>query len=112
MSQTPDPDVVLDIKSMFVVCIISPIMVGVCMLGIGLLRIAITISTTQTFADDFLCIDAVGFLIASFASYFAIRKRRVVRNHPLELIADLSFLGSMALLAAECFYITYMISVL
>jgi len=112
MTQPPETQFLPDIKGMFVISIISPIMVGVCMLGIGLLRVAITISQTQTFADDFLCIDAVGFLTAAFAAYFAVRRRSVVRNQTLEVIADFSFLGSMVLLAAECFCITYLISAL
>ena len=82
-------------------------MVGVCMTGIGLLRVAFVMQRRQTFADDLLSIDALTFLMATLSSYFALRVQSHVRLHWLERIADASFILAMLLLTIACFVITY-----
>ncbi|HEY4090722.1 MAG TPA: hypothetical protein VGN46_04345 [Luteibacter sp.] len=90
------------------VCSISAGMVGACMTGIGLLRVSIAVSKSQTIADDLLAVDAVLFLIATLCAYFSLRVDSEARLHHLERTADVFFILAMVLLTAVCFIITYM----
>ncbi|MGN6482567.1 hypothetical protein [Luteibacter sp.] len=90
------------------VCSISAGMVGACLTGIGLLRVSITVSKSQTIADDLLAVDAVLFLVATLCAYFALRVDSQARLHHLERTADIFFILAMVLLTAVCFIITYM----
>jgi hypothetical protein len=54
---------------------ISAAMIGVCLTGVGLLRVVISLKTTDTWADDLLCLDAVIFLFATISAYWALRSR-------------------------------------
>lgn len=92
------------------ICTISAGMVGVCLTGIGILRIVISYTRTNTFADDVLSLDAIFFLIATLAAYFALRVDSNVRLHRLEKIADTSFIIAMILLTSVCFLITYVVT--
>ena len=44
---------------------------AVCLTGVGLLRVVISLKTTDTLADDLLCLDAVIFLFATISAYWA-----------------------------------------
>lgn len=98
---------VLDEKTCQMICPISAAMVGVCLTGIGLLRVVISVSQTNNLADDLLSLNAVIFLIATLSSYFALRSSTHKRLHRLEMIADKAFIAAMALLTAICVFITY-----
>ncbi|VWX47208.1 hypothetical protein [Novosphingobium sp. 9U] len=98
---------VLDERICRLICPIASAMVGVCMTGIGVLRVASTMHARQTFADDLLSVDAVTFLLATLSSYFALRVQSHARLHWLERIADGTFILSMVLLTIACFVITY-----
>lgn len=103
--QTPEQRHQLDEQTCRMICPISAAMVGVCLTGIGLLRVATAVERTATIADDLLAFDAILFLIATLVSYFALRVPK--RLHRLERIADAAFIASMTLLTAVCFFITY-----
>jgi len=60
-----------------------------------------------TFADDFLSIDAMLFLVACGLAYCALRTRNTKRRHWAEKIADLLFLLALSLMTAVCALITY-----
>ncbi|QDE37792.1 hypothetical protein FIV34_00550 [Luteibacter pinisoli] len=90
------------------VCAISAGMVGVCLTGIGLLRVSSAVSKSGTIADDLLSFDAILFLVATLSAYFALRVETAARLHRLERVADISFILAMVLLTAVCFIITYM----
>lgn len=92
------------------ICTISAAMVGVCLTGIGILRVVISYTRTDTFADDILSLDAIFFLIATLAAYFALRVESDVRLHRLERVADVSFIVAMILLTSVCFLITYVVT--
>ena len=92
------------------ICTISAAMVGVCLTGIGLLRVSISVTRTDNFADDLLSLDAILFLIATLSAYFALRVESSVRLHRLERTADIAFIMAMVLLTAVCFFITYAIA--
>lgn len=100
----------LDEQTCNMVCPISAGMVGVCLTAVSLIRVVITTSHQQTLADDLISLDAVGFLVATLTSYFALRTPDKRRVHRLERIADAAFIASMVLLAADCLFITYAIS--
>lgn len=97
----------LDEETCRLICPIAAAMVGVCMTGIGLLRVAIAGTHAKTLADDLLSFDAVVFLIATLTSYFALRVVSMRRLHWLERIADVAFILAMTLLTIVCFVITY-----
>jgi hypothetical protein len=90
---------------------ISAAMIGVCLTGVGLIRVVITLKRTNTLADDFLCLDAVLFLFATISAYWALRARGVRRLERLELIADVTFVMGMGLMTGICLFITYAISI-
>ncbi|WDS37990.1 hypothetical protein [Pseudoxanthomonas sp.] len=95
----------LDEKICRLICPISAAMVGVCLTGVGLLRVAVAVEHKSTLADDLLSLDAVIFLVATLVSYFALRTQ--VRNHRLEQVADVAFITAMVLLTIACPLITY-----
>lgn len=97
----------LDEEICRLICPIASGMVGVCMTGIGVLHVAMTVHARQTLADDLLSVDAVTFLLAALSSYFALRVRSRTRLHWMERIADGTFIVSMVLLTVACFVITY-----
>ena len=74
-------------------------MVGVCLTVIGLIRVVITLRKTDTFADDLLAMDALLFLIACLASYWALRTRSAKRKYRVERFADLVFVLALILMA-------------
>ena len=90
---------------------ISAAMIGVCLTGVGLIRVVITLKRTNTLTDDLLCLDAVLFLFATISAYWALRVRGVRRLERLEFAADVAFVMGMALMTGICLFITYAISV-
>jgi hypothetical protein len=103
----------LDERICRLICPIAAAMVGVCLTGIGLLRVGSAWGRRASFADDLLAIDSLLFLIAMLASYLAVRTpdtRRSTYLHRLEQVADATFILAMLLLTAACFVITYVVS--
>jgi hypothetical protein len=100
----PDKDLCIHIYT------ISAAMIGVCLTAVGLIRIVITLDKLNTMADDLLCLDAVIFLFATLTAYWALRMRAVRRLLRLEFVADMAFIGGMALMTTICLFITYAIS--
>lgn len=100
----------LDERTCRLICPIAAAMVGVCLTGIGLLRVATVVRRQGTIADDLLSLDALLFLVAMLASYFALRVQSRTRLHGLERVADRFFIAAMLLLTLACFVITYALS--
>jgi hypothetical protein len=100
----------LDERTCQLICPIAAAMVGVCLTGISLLRVATAMRRQGTIADDLLSLDALLFLSATLASYFALRVQSRKRLHWLERIADRAFIAAMLLLTLACFVITYALS--
>ncbi|WP_443971366.1 hypothetical protein [Sphingobium sp. CR28] len=97
----------LDEQTCRLICPIAAAMVGVCLTGIGLLRFTTLVHGRGTAADDILAVDALLFLIATLASYFALRVASRSRLHWLERVADVTFIVAMLLQTIACFVITY-----
>jgi hypothetical protein len=89
---------------------ISAAMIGVCLTGVGLIRVVITLKRINTLADDLLCLDAMLFLFATISAYWALRARGLRRLERLEFLADITFVAGMTLMAGICVFITYAIS--
>lgn len=112
LSDDPDPHghharAALDAQTCRMICPIAAAMVGVCLTAISLLRLVISVQGQGTITDDLLCADALLFLVATLASYFALRVQSRRRLHWLERIADSTFIVAMLLLTIACFVITY-----
>jgi len=101
----------LDERTCRMICPIAATMVGVCLTGISLLRVMLSLRRASSIADDLLSFDALLFLTATLSSYFALRVQSHRRLHRLERVADVTFIAAMALLTAVCFLITYTISI-
>ena len=97
----------IDERTCRLICPIAAGMVGVCLTGISLLRVANSMSHANTWADDLLAADAMLFLVATLSAYFALRVRTEARLHGLERVADATFIAGLVLLTAACFLITY-----
>src|SRR5436309_13333942 len=90
---------------------VSSAMVGVCLTGIGLIRVVITLGSADTLADDFLAVDALLFLLCCLLSYWALRSRGLRRMHRLEKNADAISIIAMIGLVAVCDVRTYTIPI-
>jgi hypothetical protein len=97
----------LDKGTCRLICPIAAAMVGVCLTGIGILQLVISVDRHSTLADDILSVDALLFLIALLSAYFALRLNSKTRLHRLEQVADISFIAAMVLMTIACFVITY-----
>lgn len=84
----------------------SAAMVGVCLTGIGLLRLIIRTGNLRNVGDDLLALDALLFLLSCFLSYGALRKHRQGRR-VLEMAADALFLLALSLMVIVCGIIVY-----
>lgn len=106
----PKSRATLDADTCRLICPIAAGMIGVCLTGIGLLQVVVSVSRRATLADDLLSLDALLFLIALLSSYFALRLNSAQRLQRLERIADAAFISAMVLMSIACFVITYAIS--
>jgi len=87
----------------------SATLLGVCLTVIGIIRVVVSGSHTNTVADDIVAFSAMMFMSCCFLSYWAMRNRAVRRLHRVEKIADMLFLIGLCLLGTACFVITYAI---
>jgi hypothetical protein len=90
---------------------VSAGMVGVCLTVIGILRVVIAARKVDTFADDFLAMDAALFLFSCLLSYWALRTRSIRRMHRVERLADAIFLFALLFMVGICAFITYAITI-
>ena len=75
--------------------------IGMCLTLLGLIKVVEGVKNISSVIDELLAIDAVGFLMSSIVTYYAIkqggdRKRQVGRA------GDMLFMGSLLLLAVIC----------
>jgi hypothetical protein len=86
---------------------VSATMVGVCLTGIGLIRLVISIRGVETMIDDMLALDALLFITSALLSHWAIRSRKRGRLHRVESIAEKVFIAAMILMGAACLALVY-----
>lgn len=89
------------------VCSISAGGIGICLTGIGLMRVAISVRRHDTIADDLLSLNALLFLATMIVAYCSIRMVSERRVQALERAADSLFLLSTSMLTINCFVVTY-----
>ena len=88
---------------------VSAAMVGVCLTVIGIIRVVITITKTDTLTDDLLALDALLFLASCILSYWALRSRKYRRMHKIERVADGIFISALLMMVLVCCFIVYAI---
>lgn len=93
---------------------VSAALVGVCLTIISLIHIGFSNvpnisqnTRADTLIDDFLTLDAMGFLLACVLSYLAMRRNRHKPHAFYETVADYLFLSSLCLMTVICGLITY-----
>ena len=77
---------------------VSAGLVGVCLTVIGLFRVVVISQHADSVADNMLAFNALIFLIACFFAYLSLRKPTGSRRY--ERVADIAFLGGLAMMVA------------
>lgn len=85
---------------------VSAAMVGVCLTGIGLLRVVNSMRGLNTLADELLAVDAVLFLSCCLVAFLSFRSRRATLQQRLRKIADGLFFVGLLLMVVICGLIT------
>lgn len=88
---------------------VSAGMVGVCLTGIGLLRLVAAQSSVESLGDDLLAIDAVLFVTCTFLAFWSFKTRTSKLRGRLRLLVDVLFLSALAFMGAICAIIAYAI---
>ena len=73
-----------------------------CLTLLGLIRVVEGVKDVHTWVDEMLAINAVGFLVSSMFSHFALKDEESPRKHRKGRAADLLFSGSLCLLIGIC----------
>jgi hypothetical protein len=88
---------------------ISAGMVGVCLTGIGLLRVLIAQTKVATIGDDLIAIDALVFMVCCLLSFWSFKMPQGTRQRALRWVIDFLFLSALVLMVAVCGVIAYAI---
>ncbi|NUT77769.1 hypothetical protein HNO86_22225 [Pseudomonas sp. C1C7] len=88
----------------------SGAMVGVCLTVVGILRVVINIRQEDLIGQNLLAVNAIIYLMTCLIAYWALRTRKVKRNHRLERIADGLFLFGLTLTTVTTVFITIAMS--
>ncbi|MDD2337599.1 MAG: hypothetical protein PHD01_13595 [Geobacteraceae bacterium] len=86
---------------------VSATLVGVCLMVIGIYRVSNKLTSVNSLGDDFLALDALGFLASCMLSYFALRAREKRRQKFLEKLADRIFLTALSFMVLISLLIVY-----
>jgi hypothetical protein len=86
---------------------VSAGLVGVCLTVIGLFRVIFRIKAVNSFADNILAVDALGFLLSCALAYLALRSPDSARRRRFGVLADRIFLTSLGLMAIVGALIAY-----
>ena len=88
---------------------ISAGMVGVCLTGIGLLRVIVVQTRIATIGDDLIALDAILFMSCCLLSFWSFKMRSGTRQRILRWIIDGLFVIALILMVAVCSVIAYAI---
>lgn len=77
----------------------SPHMLGLCLTGVGLVKIYTRINGITTLTDDLLALSCAAFLVSNVLSYFSIRAKALDTRIRTGRWADLIFLAALCLTA-------------
>ncbi|CRY53863.1 MULTISPECIES: hypothetical protein [Yersinia] len=82
-------------------------MVGVCITVIGIFQVITALRREDTLGDDLLAVNAILYLITTVLSYWALRTRKLRRNHALEKVIDVLFLLALTFTTVVAGVITW-----
>lgn len=85
---------------------VSAAMIGVCLTGIGIMRVVTTIDQISTLSDEFLACDAILFLVSCLSAFLSFRARDHTRRKLLRKVADISFFLGLLVMSIVCILIT------
>ena len=105
--EQPDPPRPIDRELGIIVLQVSAAQVGICLTGIGLIRLIGQNGIIGKAADDVLALNALGFLITGVVAYLAMRASTPERQHRLERLADLLFLLCLTLMVIVGLLLAY-----
>ncbi len=86
---------------------VSAGLIGVCLTGIGLLRVVAGLNKVSTFGDELLAFDSGLFLLTCILAFLSFRTRDDRRRLRLRKTSDVTFLLGLGLLAAVSALITF-----
>jgi hypothetical protein len=78
-----------------------------CLTLLGLIKVVEGVKSVRSIADELLAVDALGFLLSSILSYFALKDSRETRKGKTARAGDLVFSASLCLLALVCGIIVF-----
>ena len=97
----------LDRQLGIIVLQVSATQVGICLTGIGLVRLIGQSGVISKAADDVLALNALGFLVTGVVAYLAMRAASAERQRRLERVADVLFLLCLALMVLVGLLLAY-----
>lgn len=86
---------------------VAAAMVGVCLTGIGILRLIANQRRTETIGDDLLALDAVLFVACCILAFWSFKTRDPAFQRWLRVIVDTLFLLALSGMAGICLVIAY-----
>jgi hypothetical protein len=88
---------------------VSAGMIGVCLTGIGLMRVVTSLNSVGTLSDELLAFDAGVFLACCLLAFLSFRIRSESTRKFLRKLADTSFILGLLLMAVVCALITFVV---
>ena len=89
---------------------ISAGMVGACLTGIGLLRVAVSQVQAATIGDEVLAADAIAFVVCCGLSFWSFKTPNVARRTWLRWVVDVLFMAALAIMVVVCSVLAYAIA--
>ena len=86
---------------------VSAGMVGVCLTGIGILRLVASQSRVQTFGDDLLAVDAILFVLTCGLAFWSFKTSDGRIRRRLRSVCDTCFFAGLTAMAGICALIAY-----
>lgn len=73
-----------------------------CLTLLGLIKVVEGVKSVSSFTDELLAFNALGFMLSSLFSYFALKEDNAQRKQLKGRFGDVCFSGSLALLVIIC----------
>jgi hypothetical protein len=86
---------------------VSAAMVGVCLTGIGLLRVVVARSQIQTLGDDLLAANALAFMVSCLLSFWSFKTHDSAMRARLRGVTDTIFLFALVFMVLVCVLIAH-----
>lgn len=86
---------------------VSAGLVGVCLTGIGLLRVISNQTRLESWGDNLLALDAALFVSASFLAFWSFKVSREGLRRRLAWIVEVLFIVGLAIMVGVCAMLVY-----